>query len=121
MALTDAQKLKVKHHLGLNPQETVLDNTFTGIAAIAVQQTALEAALTACDTAETAVDTAHSQNSDLIEGGGAKFDYVGHVNRAKQKYREKLRELERIMGFESLGSPVLGSGGGAKTIGYLMT
>lgn len=117
MALTAAQKLKVKHHLGLSPRDTVLDNTFVAIAADADIQTTLEAALTACDSAETAVDTAHGQNSDIIEGGGAKFDYSGHVRRAKQKYREKVRELERILDCDGLGAPALGNGG--KLVGYV--
>lgn len=117
MALTDAQKHKVRRHLGLDPFDTDLDDRFTQIAADATIEALLTAIITDCDAAETAIFTAYDQNSDLVEGGGARFAYQRHVDLAKKKYKDKLAEMGRIMAFnpENL---TLASSGAAYVKGY---
>jgi hypothetical protein len=99
MALTTAQKLAAKKHLGYHPTESILDPFFAVIEdAGATQETELTTSISTCDTAKAAIKTAQDATDDLVEGGGAKFSYTGVVAARKQAYREEVENLARILG-----------------------
>lgn len=120
MALTAAQKANARRHMGLDPFDTMLNDRFTQIDADATILALTSTAITDCDTAETAIQTAYDQNSDLIEGGGARFAYKSHVTLAKQKYASRIAELGRLLAFEPMNLTLNPSGGcgGAYLTGY---
>lgn len=121
MALTASQRQKARRHMGVDPFSDLLDSRFTQVEGDATIEALVTASITACDSAETAIATAYDQNSDLVEGGGARFAYQAHVNLAKQKYKTQIAELGRLLAFEPMNvtlNPYGGGCGGAILSGY---
>ncbi len=100
MALTTAQKLALKKHLGANPIDTILDPFIDTIEDEGSDyEEELTKAVKKCDTALTAIRTAQTEADELVEGGGARFNYNQRISIKKQQYREEVENLARIMGY----------------------
>lgn len=97
MALTTAQRLAVKKHLGEHPDSTIIDPFITAIEDGGAMEDELVAAVTACDTALAAYFTAADAADELVAGGGAKFSYERRLSIKQQAYRARVADLARII------------------------
>jgi septal ring factor EnvC (AmiA/AmiB activator) len=101
MALSDADILKVKKHLHIDPYNRIIDARIKAVEENADRAAELAASLTAVNTAEAAIDNYVANSADeFVEAEGAKFDYDRHIRRLKEKYDKEVKNLARIIGID---------------------
>jgi hypothetical protein len=99
MALTPTQRLAIKRHLGEHPKSTIMDPLITSLEDGASVEAELVEALTDCNAALAAIATAQDEADELTFGEGAQFRHAGKIAIKKQRYREAVENLARLIGW----------------------
>ena len=99
MAFTAQQIHDIKKHLGVHPKSTIMDPLISTLQDGSTLETNTVTAITTANTAFTAIQTAQTEADDIVEGGGARFNYHGRIAIKKQQYRDAVVELARLVGW----------------------
>lgn len=110
MALTGAQKLQAKKHMGVWPHDDILDASIAALEDGSVKESELTAAIALCETTQAAIKTAQSGSDELVEGGGAKFSYERYISIRRRAYRDAQLDLARILSVDLESSDASMSG-----------
>ena len=100
MPLTATQILQAKKHMGVWPQDTTIDSSIKALSDGSTKELELTTAIAACETTYAAITTAETASDELVEGGGAKFDYDRYISTRKQAYKRSQADLARILGVD---------------------
>lgn len=100
MALTAAQVLQVKKHIGVVPTSTTLDASIDALEDGSVKEAELVAALNRCNSTMADYQDAQENADDLTEGGGAKFSHPLNISIKRKAYDEAVMDLARLLGID---------------------